>query len=156
MDPPALHPEIAHLGFLVGTWRGAGSGDYPTIEAFEFTEETEFTHVGKPFLAFVQRTRDVHGVPLHTESGYLRPAGRDAVEFLITMPSGLVESLGGTVSGTTLELTSSTVLRTSTAKEVNATRRRYVVEGDTMRWTFAMAAVGHPMTHHLAGELHRS
>lgn len=165
MNPPPLHPEVAHLSFLLGTWTGTGAGEYPTIESFTFTEETVFGHVGKPFLTFVQRTRDADGAPLHTEAGYLRPVGTpDAdgaarLEFVITMPSGIVESLEGTVNPTAVggdvELASATVLCTATAKQVDATRRHYEIDGDTLRWRFAMAAMGQPMTHHLSGELTR-
>ena len=154
---PPLHPEIAHLSFLLGTWIGSGDGRYPTIESFRFTERTEFGHVGKPFLTFVQRTRDADGAPLHTEAGYLRPVGTDRVEFVITMPSGIMESLEGELtSAQALTLASTTVLCTATAKEVTATAREYRVEGDTLRWRFSMAAVGQEMQHHLSGELTRA
>ncbi len=160
-DLPPLHPDIAHLGFLLGEWKGSGTGEYLTIEPFGFTEHTSFGHVGKPFVTFVQRTRGADGKPLHTESGYLRPVGVDRVEFVVTMPSGIVESLEGTVvstgsAGGHLELSSVQVLTTATAKSVVATQRRYEVVGDELVWTFAMSAVGQPMTHHLAGALQRS
>ncbi|MEM7338702.1 MAG: FABP family protein [Actinomycetota bacterium] len=155
MSTPQLHPAVVHLAPLLGTWSGAGAGEYPTIEAFTFTEETVFGHVGKPFLTFVQRTKGADGLPLHTEAGYLRPVGLDKVEFVITMPSGIVESLEGTIDGPTITLESVTVLTTATAKEVTATRRTYTVDDDRLDWTFAMAAMGQPMTHHLAGSLTR-
>lgn len=156
-SPPSIHPDIAHLAFLLGTWRGSGKGDYPTIDRFEFTEETVFGHVGKPFLTFVQRTRDVDGAPLHTESGYLRPVGLNRAEFVISLPSGIVELLEGTVDADTgtVDLQSVQVARTATAKEVTSTARVYAVEGDILRWRFGMAAVGHGMAGHLVGELTR-
>ena len=122
---PPLHSEISHLEFLLGTWRGKGAGHYPTISDFEYTEETVFGHVGKPFLTFVQRTKHLDGTPLHTESGYLRPAGETGVEFVLSIPSGILESLEGTVSGTNLDLQSVDIVRTTTAKEVTATTRTY-------------------------------
>ena len=152
---PAVHNEIAHLAFLLGTWRGKGAGHYPTIESFEYLEETVFGHVGKPFLTFVQRTKHLDGSPLHTESGYLRPAGENGVEFVLSIPSGIMESLEGTVSGNCLELSSAEIVRTRTAKEVSATTRTYSVEGDTLSYDISMAAVGQPLAHHLHAELQR-
>jgi hypothetical protein len=165
-DLPPLHPDIAHLEFLLGDWAGSGSGEYPTIDSFEFSEHTTFGHVGKPFVTFVQRTKGADGKPLHTESGYLRPVGTERVEFVLTMPSGIVESLEGTVrtsgpDGGRIELSSVQVLTTATAKSVVATERTYEVSGGlsarpALAWTFAMSAVGQPMTHHLSGVLRRN
>ena len=153
---PSLAPEIAHLSFLLGTWRGKGTGSYPTIDDFEYTEETVFGHVGKSFLTFVQKTKYPNGTPLHTESGYVRPIGIDRVEFVLSIPSGIVESLEGTVSGSSMDLTSVQVLGTATAKSVTATTRSYSVDADTLGYDVSMAAVGEPLTHHLHAELQRA
>ena len=153
---PPIAAEIAHLQFLLGTWRGKGQGGYPTIESFEYLEETVFGHVGKPFLTFVQRTKHLDGTPFHTESGYIRPADDNEIEFVLSIPSGIMESLEGTVSGTSLELSSADIVRTATAKEVTATTRIYTVDDDTLTYDIAMAAVGQPLTHHLHADLERA
>ena len=95
-----LHPAVAHLAPLLGTWRGGGRGHYPTIDPFEYTEEVTFGHVGKPFLAYSQRTKGVDGAPLHAECGYWRPTGEWGLELLIVHPSGIAEILVGEVAET--------------------------------------------------------
>jgi hypothetical protein len=47
--PDNLHPDCAPIAWLLGTWRGNGHGDYPTIDAFQFGQECIFTHDGRPF-----------------------------------------------------------------------------------------------------------
>ena len=113
-----LHPAVAHLAPLLGTWRGAGRGHYPTIDPFEYTEEVTFGHVGKPFLAYNQRTKGADGAPLHAECGYWRPAGEQGLELLIVHPSGIAEILVGEVMETHFGLV--VMLAAGAADEVEA------------------------------------
>ena len=71
-------------------------------------------------------------------------------------PSGHVEVSEGTVAGTTVALTSRLIAATTTAKEVTVLSRRLTVDGDVLRYTTAMEAVGVAIQEHLAGELRRS
>lgn len=151
-----LHPNCAPVSFLVGTWRGGGTGSYPTIDDFAYTEEITFGHVGKPFLAYGQKTRHGStGAPLHAETGYLRCPDDAAPEFVIAQPTGIVEVLSVTIDGTTIDLASEHVHLTATAVSVTQVNRHIEVDGDTLCYQVAMAAVGEPMTHHLHAELHR-
>lgn len=154
MAPP-LHPEVAHLEFLLGTWRGEGRGDYPTIDGFTYVEESIYGHVGKPFLTYSQKTKGSDGLPLHAEVGYLRPAGAGGVELVLSHPSGIAEIQVGTVTGGTLQLATTSVGLTPTAKDVRSlTRTIDVVDGE-MRYRIEMAAVGHPLQFHLEATLRR-
>ena len=155
MSPP-LHVDIEALGGLLGTWTGRGHGEYPTIAAFDYDETVTFAHVGKPFLSYAQRTSAVEGGrPLHAEAGYLRCPEAGRVELVVAQPTGMVEVDEGTFDGITLRLTSSAVVRTRSAVEVTAVVREVTVDGDVLRYELAMAAVGQPLTHHLAATLRR-
>lgn len=153
---PDLHPAVAALAFLLGTWVGEGRGEYPTIEPFEYREEARFWHAGKPWLAYGQRTWSLDdGRPLHAETGYWRPQPDGGIEAVMAHPTGLVEVQQGTVDGNVLEVTSTLVGRTSSAKDVAAVTRRLEASGDVLTYRVSMAAVGQPLQHHLSAELHR-
>jgi len=155
-----LHPDIEPFAFMLGTWQGTGEGSYPTIEDFGYVESITFAHVGKPFLSYHQRTRDADsGAPLHAESGFWRFPGPGRVEVVLAHPTGLLESLSGAVSmsdnGARFELTCPDIVLTETAVDVERTVRRFSFDGDTVTYDLAMAAVGQPLTHHLAATLRR-
>src|SRR2546421_11877811 len=87
-----LHPALKPVAFLLGTWRGEGEGQYPTIKPFRYREEIRFTHNGKPFLTYTQRTEAIDtGQPLHAEAGYLRLLGDGPLELVSAQPIGFAE-----------------------------------------------------------------
>ena len=158
MNPP-LHPDIAALEPLLGTWSGRGKGSYPTIETFDYLEEITFGHVGKPFLAYGQRTRHAaDNRPLHAETGYWRCHGTGSqtlVEVVLAHPTGIVEVQQGPFDGRVFDLASVQMAATTTAKHVTQVVRRFELAGDELSYTVAMAAVGQPLTHHLEAVLKR-
>jgi nitrobindin-like protein len=161
--PADLHPNLEALAPLLGTWAGRGEGKYPTIQTFEYLEEVVFSHVGKPFLVYAQKTKAVaDGRPLHAETGYLRVPEPGRVELVLAHPNGITEIDAGTYSVTgdagdviEVELSSTAIGLASTAKEVTGLGRSLRVEGDDLSYTVRMGAVGQPLQDHLAAVLHR-
>jgi hypothetical protein len=156
MDDAPLHPDVAALGFLLGTWSGEGRGEYPTVKPFDYGEQIRIWHVGKPFLAYGQRTWALDdGRPLHSELGFFRLFG-DRVELLLSHPSGVIEIEQGALDGTSLTLASTHVAGTPTAKPVAALERDVTVSGTTLTYAVRMAAMDLPLQPHLAAQLTRN
>lgn len=157
---PELHPDVAVLAPLLGTWTGDGTGEYPTIETFGYREEIAIGHVGKPFLTYAQRTRAVDdGRPLHAETGYLRVPSPGRIELVVAHPTGVTEIDEGTLTahdnGLTFDVDSTSIGLTGSAKSITALSRSFRIAGDELTYSVRMAAVGVPLTHHLAATLRR-
>lgn len=153
-----VHPDIAPLAFLIGTWRGRGDGVYPTIGPFAYLEEVVIEPLPKPVLRYAQRTRDAAtDEPRHAEAGFIRlPEGTP--ELVIAQPTGIVECHVGTLEGQRLALRSTVVGLTPSAAVHRVTQVERVIEvdGDVLRYTLAMAAVGQPLQGHLTAALQRA
>ncbi|NEB78960.1 FABP family protein [Streptomyces sp. SID14478] len=160
---PAPHELLTPVLGLLGTWHGRGRGGYPTLDGeFTYAQEVTFRHDGRPFLRYEARAwllgeDDAPLRPAARESGWwrLQPQGR--VEALITQPTGIAEIAVGQAAGTSIDLTTDSVALTPTAKEVEGTRRRYVLtDADTLEFVHDLAAVGQPLQHHLSARLRRT
>ncbi|WP_447036020.1 FABP family protein [Streptomyces sp. DSM 118878] len=161
-EAPTAHALLAPVLGLLGTWRGTGRGEYPTLDQdFTYEQEVTFSHDGRPFLRYDSRAwlTDAEGRPLRPsarESGWwrLQPEGR--VEALITQPTGIAEICVGHAADGTVDLATHEVALTPTAKQVDATRRRYTLAGPgTLTFEHDLAAVGVALRHHLAARLTR-
>ena len=89
-----MHPDLAPVEFLLGTWEGAGKGVYSTIEPFTYNEEIRFTHVGRPFLVYSQRTWNDDGQPMHAETGFWRFLRHGVVITVVTMGLAMAILMG--------------------------------------------------------------
>src|ERR1700694_4670329 len=119
-----LNPALTPVAFLLGPWRGEGEGQYPSIKPFRYREEIRFTHNGKPFLIYSQRTEAIEtSQPMHGEAAYLRLVGDGRVEFVIAQPIGYAEISLGRVDGRRIDVVCASVGRAPTAHAATTDRR---------------------------------
>lgn len=159
--PSDLHPACVPLAWLLGTWEGAGVGDYPTIEAFRFGQEVTFSYVpGKPYLIYSSATwrlddEGAIGDPLARETGYWRPQPDNQVEVLLTHPTGIIEIYLGSIEPAKVELATRGVLKTETAKDYRSATRLYGLVKGRLMWVMDMVAMGQDLQPHVSAELQR-
>tara|TARA_B100001123_G_scaffold387585_1_gene462907 strand:+ start:8639 stop:9130 length:492 start_codon:yes stop_codon:yes gene_type:complete len=159
MQPP-LHQACLPLALLLGLWRGTGNGHYPTIDSFEYVEEVNFAHVGKPFVTYTQKTKSAsNGQPLHSEQGFLRVVDGTTMEMVIAQPTGIVEThVGSYVSNGEsfiVKFDSAEVATTPSAKSVEQVSRLVRIDQNELTYDVSMAAVGEKFQHHLEAKLQR-
>lgn len=156
MEEVAYHKALEPLAFLIGTWRGEGKGDYPNITDFTYREETSFWHSGRPWIGYLQRTWSLeHDTPMHSESGYWRPTDGGRLEIVVAHAFGLTEVQVGSVRGTRVDVASTAIVATPTAKEVTQLMRTFEVTGDVLTYEVQMAYGDVPLQRHLGAELRR-
>jgi len=152
-----LNPALTPVAFLLGIWRGEGEGQYPSIKPFRYREEIRFSHNGKPFLIYTQRTESIEtDQPMHGEAGYLRLVGDGRVEFVIAQPIGYAEISLGRVDGQRIEVECASVGRTPTAKPVTSISRSLWMDGDSLRYELKMGLEGAPAARHLTASFRRA
>ena len=158
-----LEVEMTALRRLVGEWSGGGRGDFPTIDAFRYTETLRFYGNGvEPMLQFEQRTwianeADPHKDPLHWEAGFFRALSGSGVELTNAQNGARVEVMRGKIElcGQVLVLSMDSTLLGNDDRLIR-TRRRYECEGDTLRYQVWMATKKQPeLTPHLEAKLIR-
>jgi len=153
----ALHPDLAGLAFLLGTWRGEGEGSWPRGEPFTYGEELVFEHVGDTFLLYAQRSWSLDDdAPIHFERGFVRPAGGGKVEFVRAHPLGIAEVAEGTSEGTSVAVATTAVALTTTGSPVTELRRRIAVDGDVLVYELDMAMREVALTSHIRSRLRRA
>lgn len=152
----ALHPELTELSFLLGTWRGLGEGEWPRGEPFSYGEELTFEHAGESYLLYAQRSWSIDDdTPIHFERGFLRPAGPGRVELVLAHPLGIAEVAEGTVRDGIIEVATTAIARTGTAKAVTELTRRLETRGDELSYELHMAMRDIALTSHVRSRLTR-
>jgi hypothetical protein len=155
MEPP-VHADLAEIAFVLGTWRGIGEGEWPRGEPFTYGEELAFEHVGDAFILYAQRSWSLDDdAPIHFERGFLRPGGHGRVELVLANPLGIAEVAEGTVSGGVIEVATTTIARTGTAKGVTELTRRIEADGAELRYELHMAMRDIALTSHVRSRLSR-
>ena len=153
----AVHPDLAELSFLVGTWRGVGEGEWPRGEPFTYGEELTYEHAGDAYLLYAQRSWSLDDEsPIHFERGFVRPAGSGRVELVLAHPLGIAEVAEGTVRGGVIEVSTSSISRTGTAKAVTELTRRIEARGDELNYELHMAMRDIGLTSHVRSRLRRA
>lgn len=175
---PEVHPDLEKLSFLIGRWEGVGVAGYPDMEEFQFGQEIEFTHDGKPYLNYssrVWRLKEDGSLDefVTAESGYwrIRPAEADEeekreadtpavhVEVLLSHPEGFNEVYLGNIFANRIELYTDVVLRTETGMEATAGHRLYGLFGDdreTLGYAWDLAARGQELQSYMSAQLKRA
>ena len=166
--PIEIPTELKPLGWLIGRWIGVGTGQYPTIENFRFEQEVAFSTDGRPFLTYWSRSwlLDDEGVrlrPLATEAGFWRARPGNVVEVTLAHPTGYSEvwlgslevtgMVNAVITGARIDMRSEQIIATPNAKPYSAGHRLYGLVNGRLLWAFDMAAMGEPMTNHLAVNL---
>jgi hypothetical protein len=152
--PEGLHPDLNPLAWLVGTWRGKGHGEYPTITPFQFMSENVFNHDGRPFLSYYSRSWiiDDDGEiirPGASETGFWRIKENNVLEVLISHSSGISEGWLGHFDGPKIQLALDQSYSAPTAKQVSAGVRLYgLVEGELF-YAYDMETAGQPLQAHI-------
>lgn len=161
VDKPPLHQACLPLRPLVGVWRGEGQVDYPTIDGpFRFAQQLRICHDGRPFLHHEARAwlLDERGAvlrPAARETGWWRAQADGTVELLLCHATGILELFYGTLTPTSLDLRTDTVVSSASAKEVSAAERHYEIGPDHLSFRESRAMVGHAMAPHVASRFRR-
>ncbi len=153
---PDVSSGVRALGALVGTWRGHGAGDYPTMEPFDYEEEIVFSWLTERSVRYLQRAwSPAGGETLHSENGIWRAAHDGRLEVTIALP-GVAEVSEGTLVEGSIRLQSTSISRAAGGAGLAAAVRRYDVDGHTLSYDIHMGTVDVSTQPHIRATLSRS
>jgi len=146
------HMLLNLLRQLDGCWVGHGKGRYPTIESFEYAEETNLgLSLAYPMVRWEQRTTLLpNGKAGHWELGFLRPCDDGSLELSTAQDSGRVEVVRGvpqvTEFGFQLELRSTFLGNDS---RLISTARSIIVRNNELHYVKYMSTNTTPAPVHM-------
>jgi hypothetical protein len=158
------------FSLVTGTFRGRGTGSFPTIATFHYLETSTFERLpDKPVFLYTQRTKQdsEDGKPLHMETGFLKLLPGNRVEFALAHPFGVAEMLVGTwryeepENQLTLEVDSGEngMIKGPSSKPpvAHRERRQFVFTQQSMHYTMDMAtSTVSEITRHLEAQLSKT
>jgi hypothetical protein len=131
----AVDPQLAPL---LGTWRGTGTGTFPTMAEFRYEEEIRFEDLGGD-VAYFQRAWDpASGMVLHAEAGIWRATGEGTLVATIAQ-ARRTEVSEGTVRDGVVELATTNTGSAAAVAPVTASRRSYRLSENDLTYEYAMA-----------------
>lgn len=147
----AVEPVLAQL---LGTWRGSGTGEFPSMATFQYEEEIRFLDIGSRDLLYLQRGWDpASGDVLHAEAGMWRATSDGVLAATIAQPL-TTEVSEGTIRPGSVVLGSTSVGRAANGPPLVTTRRTYRLRGDKLTYVVEMTTLQvRQSTRHLVGTL---
>jgi len=134
---------LERLSTLIGRWKGEGKGTYPTIEPFEYGEESTFErHRNKPVFHFTQKTWNKYSAEyMHWESGFIIVKEDGSIEFSNSQGGGRTEVLLGSLreekdGGFVMNFQSKVL---SNDDKLVKTAREFVIDGDQLTYVVSMS-----------------
>ncbi len=137
--------SVKKLSLLIGTWKGNGTADFPTIEKTKYLEELEFKFIGDDeTMSFEQKTWKIKdgdkSEPLHWESGYIISYPDDSFELFNAQNSKRVEVMKSSsinTDGNKLQLIFESKYFGNDERMVK-TSREFNVDENTLHFTMKM------------------
>jgi hypothetical protein len=153
--------QIEKLSALIGTWKGRGVAEFPTIETTQYFEELKFSFVEiDPAIYYEQKTwfidNDQKGAPLHFEFGFILPKDNGIYEMNNAQKNGRTEVLSGNLSmfsGNTFHLALQSKSFSNDDRMIRSGRDFYI-DGNALKYYVNMATQKTPeFRNHLEAEL---
>ena len=152
--------DIAKLNFLIGTWKGSGAADFPTINKTPYLEELKFIFgEDDPVIFYELRSwvseNGQKGEPLSWQAGFITVNDNGDYELSNAQKTGRVEVLSGKLeeNGGSFHLIFESKIFGNDDRLIKTCRDFYIT-GNVMKYTMFLATKTVPqLQKHLEAEL---